>query len=292
VDLPVTRTPDADSNESPALADVARRVRRHVVRTSAMPRGCHLGGSLSCVDILVALYYGVLRHDPEDPDWPDRDVFIFSKGHAAPALYAVLAERGYFPLGELSGYSLEGSRLLGHPTRHVPGVEFATGSVGHGLSLGVGVAIGFKRQGLSGRRVIVLLGDGELQEGSVWEAAMSASHYRLDNLHAIVDRNHGQNDGDTEKIMSLGDIAAKWRAFGWRTGEVDGHDIAAVRSALEPVPAPAGTPSLTLAHTRKGRGLPGIEGDPRSHYMTLSEPRLRRALHELRDPVGPSDGRS
>jgi transketolase len=264
------------------LEDIAVRVREHIVRIAGMPGGCHLGGALSSVEILVTLYFGILRLDPNDAAWSERDVFIFSKGHAAAALYGVLAERGYLSTEELGTYCKAGSRMLGHPTRSIPGVEFATGSVGHGLSLGVGVALGLRRGGAAGRRVFVLLGDGELQEGAVWEAALSAHHYGLDNLCAVVDRNLGQNDGSTERIMRLDDVAEKWRAFGWRVHGVDGHDQPALRSALGALPLEAGRPSVIVARTIKGRGVPGVEGDPRSHYMTLSQANVQRALRSLR----------
>jgi len=275
--------------EADAFDEIARRVRRHVVRIAGTPHGCHLGGALSCVEILVTLYFDVLRLDPLDPRWPPRDMFVFSKGHAAAALYSVLVERGYLAEASLSTYCAAGSTLLGHPTRHIPGVEFATGSMGHGLSLGVGVALGLKRRGNSESRVFVLLGDGELQEGSVWEAAMAAHHFGLDNLCAVVDRNLGQNDGATESIMRLGEVAPRWQAFGWGVRTVDGHDFPALRTALGAVPYAAGTPSAVVARTVKGRGVAGIEGDPRSHYMTLSARSVERALRGLRNtgPAGP-----
>jgi transketolase len=275
---------DLDLHGPETPETIARRVREHIVRVAGTRHGCHLGGALSCVEVLVALYFGALRLDPADPEWPDRDVFVFSKGHAAAALYAVLVERGYLPAEALATYGAQGSRLLGHPTRYIPGVEFATGSVGHGLSLGVGVALGLARQQQAGRRVFVLLGDGELQEGSVWEAAMAAHHHGLSNLCAIVDRNLGQNDGATEGIIRLGDVASRWHAFGWATRTVDGHDPTELRSALGAVPFTAGVPSMIVARTVKGRGVPGVEGDPRSHYMTLSPRNVQRALRSLGSP--------
>jgi transketolase len=275
---------DVDPSEADALDEIARRVREHVVRLAGTPNGCHLGGALSCIEVLVTLYFSVLRLDPADPRWADRDIFVFSKGHAAAALYSVLVERGYLPAESLGTYCAAGSALLGHPTRSLPGVEFATGSVGHGLSLGVGTALGLKRWGNRDRRVFVLLGDGEQQEGAVWEAVMAAHHYGLDNLCAVVDRNLGQNDGRTEDIIRLGDVASLWRAFGWAERTVDGHDTGELRAALDAMPYAAGTPSVLVARTVKGRGVPGIEGDPRSHYMTLSPRNVERALRSLRRP--------
>lgn len=275
-------THESTPPSSDTAEEIACRVREHVVRIGGSPNGCHLGGALSCVEILVTLYFGVLRLDPADPRGSSRDVLIFSKGHAAAALYAVLVERGYLPAEELAGYCAQGSRLLGHPTRRIPGIEFATGSMGHGLSLGVGVALGLKRFGDLKRRVFVLLGDGELQEGSVWEAAMAAHHYGLDNLCAIVDRNFGQNDGNTEGVIRLGDVEPRWRAFGWAARTVAGHDLNELRTNLTGLPFASGVPSVLIAKTIKGRGVPEIEGDPRSHYMTLSARSVQRALRSLR----------
>lgn len=273
--------------EADTFDRVARRVRRHVVKLAGTPHGCHLGGALSCVEILVTLYFDVLRLDPQDPQWPQRDMFVFSKGHAAAALYSVLVERGYLPEASLATYCAAGSPLLGHPTRHIPGVEFATGSMGHGLSIGVGVALALRRAGNRESRVFVLLGDGELQEGAVWEAVMAAHHFGLDNLCAVVDRNLGQNDGATESVMRLGEVAPRWQAFGWDARTVDGHDFAALRTALAAVPYAAGRPSVVVARTIKGRGVAGIEGDVRSHYMTLSARSVERALRGLRS-TGPA----
>src|SRR5262245_53477487 len=283
---------DGDQPNPETLEEIALRVREHVVRIGGSANGCHLGGALSCVEILVTLYFGVLRLDPADPGWTGRDVLVFSKGHAAAALYAVLVERGYLPADELAGYCGPDSRLLGHPTRKVPGIEFATGSMGHGLSLAVGVALGLKRlsesrrsesrPGERSRRVFALLGDGELQEGSVWEAAMAAHHYGLDNLCAVVDRNRGQNDGDTERVMSLGEVEPRWRAFGWAARTVAGHDFGELRSALTSLPFTEGKPSVVVAKTVKGRGVADFEGDPRTHYMTLSSRSVERALRGLR----------
>jgi transketolase len=279
-------TCDPEPSNPDTFEEIARRVREHVIRIAGTPNGCHIGGALSCVEILVTLYFDALRLDPVDPHWAHRDIFIFSKGHAAAALYGVLAERGYLAAEELSTYGAAGSRLLGHPTRGIPGIEFATGSMGHGLSLGVGVALGLKRRGDRERRVFVLVGDGETQEGSVWEAAMAAHHYGLDNLCAIVDRNLGQNDGNTERVIRLGEVEARWEAFGWAARTVAGHEFKELRVALSEVPFTEGLPSVVVAKTVKGRGVPDIEGDPRSHYMTLSARNVERALRSLRRPAG------
>jgi transketolase len=262
------------------LAEVAARIRRHIVDACASPEGGHLGGSLSCADLLAALYFRVLRVDPDRPDDPDRDIFLLSKGHAAIALYAVLAERGYFPPGELAGFGQPGGRLMAHPVRSVPGVEMPTGSLGHGLSLGLGFALGARLAG-SPRRAFVLTGDGELQEGSVWEAALGAAAQRADNLVAIVDRNGMQLSGTTEQIAGLEPLAARWRAFGWAVREVDGHDRDVVAEALEAAPWEAGRPSVLIARTVKGHGVSMVAGKVSSHYATLS-PRLHaRAVRDL-----------
>lgn len=274
--LPLTAA-EAGLDQLVAAAD---RVRRHIVDVCAGPEGGHLGGSLSCVDVLAALYFRVLRVDPARPDHPDRDIFLLSKGHAAIALYATLAERGYFPAAELADFGQPGSRLMGHPVRAVPGVELPTGSLGHGLSLGLGFALG-ARLDRSPRRVVVLTGDGELQEGSVWEAALGAAAQRADNLVAIVDRNGLQLTGATEQIAGLEPLAERWQAFGWAVREVDGHDPVAVAEAIESAPWAAGRPSALIARTVKGHGVAMVAGKVSSHHATLT-PRLHaRAVRDL-----------
>lgn len=263
------------------LRRVALRVREHVLAMGAGPVGTHVGGSLSAADILVALYFHALRVRPAEPRWPDRDHFVLSKGHASAALYATLAERGFLDAGELASYALAGGRLLAHPTPKVPGVEFATGSLGHGLSLGVGLAVAARRAGRPNRS-FVLLGDGELQEGSVWEAAMSAAHLGLDNLTAIVDRNRLQINGDTERRMRLEPLTDRWRGFGWAVAEVNGHDLAQLVAALDRVPVQAGRPTVLIADTVKGRGVRYLEGRKQCHYATLSRDLYQRALDALR----------
>jgi transketolase len=222
----------------------------------------------------------VLRVDPARPDHPDRDVCVLSKGHGALALYAALAERGFLPVGELARYGQPGSRLLGHPVRAVPGVEMPTGSLGHGLALGLGFAMAARLAG-SGRRTFVITGDGELQEGSCWETAGCAAALRADGLVAIVDRNGLQLTGHTEDICPLEPLADRWRAFGWAVREVDGHDQGALAHALGSAPWEPGRPSVVLARTEKGHGVPFIAGRPVSHYATLGErqhARTRAAL--------------
>ena len=287
------------------LQGAAKTIRRHIVRMIAAAGSGHPGGSLSAVEILVALYQRVLRHDPAHPDWPDRDRFILSKAHAVPVLYAVLAEQGYFPVEELMTLRQLGSRLQGHSTAgSPPGVEMTGGSLGHGLSYAIGQALAAR---LDGRdyRVYCLLGDGELNEGQVWEAAMSAAHYRLDNLTAIVDRNRIQNDGFgdyarlpesdrrpqpggwvrpdgyTVNIMSLEPLAEKWQAFGWHTREVDGHDLEQIIDALMEARSVKGKPSVIIAHTVKGKGVSFMENNPSFHGRAPSPEQLQQALAEL-----------
>lgn len=231
---------------------------------------------------MTVLYSCVLRVRPGQPDWPERDRFILSKGHASAALYAVLAEHGYFPVPECMTYGMPGSRLAGHPLKRLPGVEFHTGSLGHGLSLAIGLAIGAKRTGAPWR-VFTLLGDGELQEGSNWEAIMSAPRFGLDNLVAIIDRNGWQITGRTEECVPLEPLAARWQSFGWICEEADGHDLADLRRVLS-APGGAERPRVVIAHTVKGRGVPIFENRKKSHYVKLSPQLHARALAGLLAP--------
>jgi transketolase len=260
---------------------MAHTLRRHVVQMAADSPGAHVGGSMSAIEILaVLLFDGVLNVDPAQPKMEGRDYLIFSKGHASAALYGALAERGFFPVEELRTYKRMGSRLAGHSLKSIPGVELATGSLGHGLAVGNGVALAGKHDG-STYRVFVVLGDGECQEGSVWEAAMAAAHYRLDNLVAIVDRNGVQEDGPTEEIMALEPLAGKWRAFNWAVREVDGHDVEALSAALHDLPFAPGRPSLLLAKTVKGKGISFAEHQNAWHYGKLSPAQRDQALAEI-----------
>jgi transketolase len=249
-------------------------MRERIVDMAAQPLGAHLGGSLSAADVLAVLFFHVLRLRPEQPEWPDRDHFVLSKGHASAALYAALAGRGFFDPEELSTYGCSGGRLAGHPLRRVPGVELSTGSLGHGLPLGLGLTIGARCDGRPSRS-FVLLGDGELQEGTVWEAAAAASALRLGNLVAIVDVNGWQMTGPTVDHGASAKLAERWSAFGWRTVDVDGHDLPALAEALAGAPAADGPPTAVLARTVKGRGVAFLEDDGRSHYVKLS-PRLHQ----------------
>jgi transketolase len=240
----------------------------------------HVGSCLSAVDLLAVLYGGALRVDPARPDWPERDRFLQSKGHAAAALYATLAECGFFPVADLDTYSRDGSPLTGHVSHHVPGVELSTGSLGHGLPVGCGMALAGKRGGDS-YRVFVLLSDGELDEGSNWEAALFAGHHRLDNLVAVVDYNKIQSFGRVEDVLGLEPLADKWRAFNWAVREVDGHDMGAVQRLLGSVPWEPGRPGVLLAHTIKGKGVSFMEDRLAWHYKTPTAEQLTQALAEL-----------
>ncbi|HEY1354084.1 MAG TPA: transketolase [Ktedonobacteraceae bacterium] len=262
------------------LRQQATRIREHILAMGAGPEGAHVGGALSAADLLTILYFQVLRLRPEDPAWDGRDYFILSKGHGGVGLYATLAERGFFPPAELATYAQAG-RLAAHPLRSVPGVEFPTGSLGHGLSLGLGRALAARRDG-RGNRTYVLLGDGELQEGSIWEAAMAAAHFQLDNLVAIVDRNQLQITGLTEQQIRLEPLGQRWDSFGWRVLEVDGHDLQALSKTFALLATHSGQPAVIIAHTVKGRGVRFLEQHKKSHYVSFSPRLYQRARTELR----------
>ena len=263
------------------LRQIAQRIRRRSLEMVHAAGMGHPGGDLSAADILTVLFFDVLRIDPAQPRLPDRDRFILSKGHCSAALYAVLAEAGFFPLESLRGYMRPLSMLNGHPDRNkVPGVEANTGPLGHGLPIGVGAAIAAKIDGASWR-TFVLTGDGELQEGSNWEAAMSAAHYRLDNLTVIVDRNRLQQGDTTEHTMRLEPLADRWRAFGWQVVEVDGHDIPTLQAALRSGPPEPGRPTCVIGHTHKGRGVSFMEDRVEWHHRVPTDAELKAALAEL-----------
>ncbi len=268
-----------DENRKSLIADLeekARQIRVLVVRTAAMS-DCHTGGSLSIADIIAALYFHVLKVDPQNPLWEGRDYFILSKGHTVPALYPALAMRGFFPEEAVLTHLELNSILPGHAcTRLTPGIDVSTGSLGHGLPIGVGTALGVRMDGAS-NRVFVMLGDGELQEGSNWEAAMAASHHKLHQLTAIVDRNWYQT-GPTEEMMSLEPLADKWQSFGWRVRCIDGHSMEEIVDALEDIPAGPGQPTVIIADTLKGKGVSSIEN---RHMARFDDEQLRAALAEL-----------
>lgn len=242
--------------------------------------GGHTGGSLSSLDILIALYFHTMRHDPSNPSWNGRDRFVLSKGHSVEGYYCVLAEAGYFPKEELSTYGKFNSRLYGHPTMKVPGVEMPTGALGHGLSAAVGMAIASSRGG-EAYRVFVLMGDGEQAEGSVWEAAMAAAHYRLDNLVAVIDYNKLQISGDVDSVMRVSSLQERWTSFGWSVHEVDGNDLKSLTELFDRLPDTSGGPQLVIAHTTKGKGVSFIENNASWHHRVPSKEEYDKAMAEL-----------
>jgi transketolase len=260
---------------------MAKKLRRHIVTMVGKAGSGHPGGSLSAVEILTALYFKILRHKPQDPQWPDRDRFILSKGHAAPILYATLAECGYFPVKELLTLRQMDSRLQGHTDRTItPGVEMSSGSLGQGLSFALGAALAGRIDG-QGYRVYVLLGDGECNEGQVWEAAMATAHYNVDNLTAVVDNNGQQIDGWNCDVMGLDPFAGKWQAFGWKVIEVDGHSIPRLIEAFKEAQKVKGKPTVIIAHTVKGKGVSFMEDNPDFHGTAPNTMEVELALKEL-----------
>lgn len=261
-------------------ADLAAEIRRGALRMVHAADASHIGGCLSAADIIAHLYVDFLRVDPARPEWPDRDRFVLSKGHCAAAVYAALAELGFFPKEWLATYCQDGAKLPGHVDHRVPGVEVSTGSLGHGLSVGVGMALAFKRAGQA-RRVAVLLSDGDCDEGATWEAALMAPHLGLDNLLAVIDYNKLQALGRTEDVLPLGPLAEKWRAFRWAAREIDGHDHDEIAAALHAFPFESGRPSLIVAHTVKGKGVSFMEDQLAWHYRSPNADQLRQALAEI-----------
>ena len=267
-------------NIAPAFREKAKGIRRDIITMCHRAGSGHCGGSLSCVEILLVLYEQILNVRPNDPEWRQRDRFILSKGHAAPGLYAVLASKGYFPESWLGTLRQFGSQLQGHPDmRKTPGVDISTGSLGMGLSAGVGMAWSARHRNESWR-VFVLCGDGELDEGQNWEAALLAAKLGLSNLYLIVDRNGVQLDGPTDEILPLGDIVGKLGSFGWETAECDGHSPENILATLHELSLRAG-PKALIAHTIKGKGVSFMEGDYRWHGGRLDENQCKQAIEEL-----------
>ncbi|MFC1927332.1 transketolase [Chloroflexota bacterium] len=266
---------------TPELKEMAKKLRRHVITMIATAGSGHPGGSLSAADIITALYFRVLRHDPKDPQWPERDRFILSKGHAAPILYAALAETGYFPVAELETLRKMDSRLQGHTDRTLtPGVEMSAGSLGMGLSFAIGIAL-TARLDSEAYRTYALLSDGECQEGQTWEAALAAGHFKLDNLTAMVDCNGIQLSGRTCDIMDLEPLIQKWQAFGWHVIEIDGHDFDQILSAFSEAEKTKGRPTMITARTIKGKGVSFMEDNVAFHGKAPTPEEAERALKEL-----------
>jgi transketolase len=291
-DMHLRPVPDPRPEPRPAAAErphtiaelerFATVLRIDCVRMLAVAKSGHLDSSLSAADIVAALYYRVLRHDPQNADWPERDRFVLCKGHAAPIQYAALAQHGYFPHEDLMGLRQIGAHLQGHPDMtRTPGVEVSTGSLGQGLSMCLGIALALRLDGLdSTSQVFGLLSDGDCQEGQTWEASMAASHFGVTNLTAILDYNHLQTDGTTEEIMDVGDARAKFESFGWDTVEIDGHDMSAIVEALE-WSRGRERPAAIVAQTKKGRGVSSMEGRFGFHGKPPSQEQAEEALTEL-----------
>jgi transketolase len=262
------------------LQNKAVDIRKELLTMIYEAGGGHVGGSLSSVDILIALHYGVMRLDPRNPKWEQRDRFILSKGHSVEGYYAILCDIGFFSKDELKTYRKFGSKLIGHPSNKVPGVEASTGALGHGLSIGVGMALAGKMDAKD-YKVYVLMGDGEQAEGSLWEAAMAAGNYKLDNLIGIIDRNGLQISGSTEDVMKLESLKDKWASFGWHVQSLDGHDITGLIRAFQSMPLQKGKPHLIMANTIKGKGVPFMENDAAWHHKVPDSQQLNMALQAL-----------
>lgn len=277
----------ARTDDDAELRTIARVIREDIVRMLATAGSGHSAGPLGMAELLTALYFNTLRHDPADPDWPDRDVFFLSNGHTAPVLYAALARAGYFPVSELSTLRKLGSRLQGHPERHaLPGVESTSGPLGSGLSQAAGYAYVLRHiDRAKSRFVYTTMGDGEIDEGNVWEAAMFAGKYRLGNLIAFIDRNNIQIDGATEDVMPLTNVRAKWESFDWHVLEIDGNNVRAVVDAINLGKAVSWAPTMIVANTVPGRGVPFMEYDHRWHGMPPSPAQADQALRALEGGV-------
>jgi transketolase len=273
------------AGEQPSIAELERYatvLRINCVRMLAVAKSGHLDSSLSAADIVAALYYRVLRHDPRRPDWPERDRFVLCKGHAAPIQYSALAEHGYFPHQDLMGVRQIGSHLQGHPDMtRTPGVEVSTGSLGQGLSMCVGICLALRLDGLHDTaHVFGVLSDGDIQEGETWEGAAAAAHFGIPNITAVVDYNHLQTDGTTEEVMDTGDVRAKFDAFGWDTVEIDGHDMAAIVESLERSRT-LDRPAAIVCQTKKGRGVSFMEDRFGFHGKPPTQEQATEALEEL-----------
>jgi transketolase len=262
------------------LEEKAKQIRRLIIQMLAKAGSGHPGGSLSATDLITALFFAVLRHNPKDPNWPQRDRFHMSKGHCCPLWYAVLAEAGYFSKDKLLTLRQLGSILQGHPDRRTPGVEVASGSLGQGLSVALGISLAAKID-KKDYRAYCLMGDGEIQEGNIWEAAMAASHYKCDNLYGIVDYNGFQIDGKTKDIMELEPLVAKWQAFGWHTIEIDGHNMRQILDAYQEAKTIKGKPTVIIAHTIKGKGVSFMENVVDFHGRAPTKEEAEKALKEL-----------
>lgn len=267
----------------PELSSLARDLRCHIIEMLAEARSGHPGGSLSLADLITGLYFRIMKHDPRNPHDPDRDILVLSKGHGVPAVYAALAMTGYFPIADLKTLRRTGSFLQGHPDRlRCPGIEASTGSLGQGLSVAQGYALGKRLSGQNDQKVFCLLGDGEIQEGQIWETAMSAPKFELGNLVAILDYNHGQIDGPVEKVMPLEPLAEKWKSFGWSVSTINGHDMGQIINTIEGLSPRAKQPHFVIAQTVKGKGVSFMEHKIEWHGSAPSKEQAQKALAEIK----------
>lgn len=263
------------------LMNIAKQVRLKILHMLTKAGSGHTGGSLSAVDAAVAIYFSKMNFNPKEPFWKDRDRFILSKGHAAPLLYAIMAEAGYFPTEVLDNLRKIESPLQGHPCcTSLPGIEVSTGSLGQGLSVANGMALGLRLDN-SRARVYCIMGDGEIQEGQIWEAAMTAAHYKIDNLCAVIDNNGLQIDGPVQKVMGIAPIHDKWSAFGWHVIDVDGHDMEKILAALDKAEETKGRPSVIIANTTKGKGVSFFEDKVEYHGITPTPEEYEKAVKEI-----------
>ncbi len=262
------------------LKQKAKELRKEIIEITYNAQSGHPGGSLSEIDILAALYYHKLKINPKKPDWKERDRFVLSKGHASPGLYAVLADKGYFPKSELKNFRKINSMLQGHPELSTPGIEFAGGSLGQGISFSIGLALAGKLD-KTNSKVYVLIGDGEAQEGVVWEASMAAGFYNLGNLVAILDKNQVQETGMTKDVMNIDPVVEKWKAFNWHVIDIDGHDMEQIVRALDDADKVKGKPVMIIARTIKGKGVSFMELNHKFHGKAPNEEEYRKAMEDI-----------
>lgn len=263
------------------LKDIAKKIRINILHMLTQSGSGHTGGSLSAADVAVAIYFSKMKFDPDNPKWEERDRFILSKGHAAPLLYAIFAEAGYIPMDTLNVLRKTESPLQGHPCcKSLPGIEVSTGSLGQGLSVANGMALGLRLDN-NPARVYCIMGDGEIQEGQIWEAAMTAAHYKIDNLCAVVDNNELQIDGPVEEVMGIQPVSDKWEAFGWHVINIDGHDMEEILKALDEAESVKGKPTVLIANTTKGKGVSFFEDKVEYHGAAPSQDEYDRAVKEI-----------
>ena len=264
-----------------SLKQKAKELRREIITIIYSAQSGHPGGSLSAIDMMIGLYYYKLRIDPKNPKWDERDRFVLSKGHCSPAIYAVLTDKGYFPKSELSGFRKIGRMLQGHPELNTPGIDFAGGSLGQGICFALGIALACKLD-KKNCKVYAMIGDGEAQEGAVWEASMAANFYKMDNFVVILDKNQVQETGKTKEVMDLGDVVQKWMAFGWNTIEINGHDMLQIVNALDNAcEMNNGKPTIIISNTIKGKGVSFMELNHKFHGKAPNEEEYKKAIEDI-----------